>query len=339
MLILGIESSCDDTGVALLNGPDEVLYSQVASQWVHERFGGVVPEIAAREHLVSLDPLVNDALSQAKVAAKDIDLIAVTAGPGLVGCLLVGACYAKGLATRLGKPLVPINHVRAHVHGALLGIAKKERRYPLLALVVSGGHTHLYAMASPTEFELVAHSLDDACGESFDKVAKLLGLGYPGGPVVEKQAKQGDPKRYPMPTPVKESARMAFSYSGLKTHIVNLLRQEPLTTAKDKADLCASFQQAALNHLTRKLAKAIEQYPDTEAIVISGGVSANQAFRRLAEAELRVPVHFPALAYCSDNAAMIASLGYYQFQQHRAPSYSSWDVFSSYPYSSSSTAG
>lgn len=336
MLVLGIESSCDDTGVAVLDGPDKVLYSQVASQWVHGKFGGVVPEIAAREHLVSLDPLVKEALQHAKLAAEDLDLIAVTAGPGLVGCLLVGSCYAKGLATRLEKPLVPVNHVRAHVHGALLGIAKEQRQYPLLALVVSGGHTHLYAMASPTEFELIAHSLDDACGESFDKVAKLLGLGYPGGPVVERQAEGGDPERYPMPLPVKDHARMAFSYSGLKTHIVNLLRQNPVTSEQDKADLCASFQRAALSHLTRKLAKAVELYPGSKAVVISGGVSANKAFRQLAEATLPVPVHFPALAYCSDNAAMIASLGYYQYRQEHVPSPSSWDVFSSYPYSFSS---
>lgn len=339
MLILGIESSCDDTGVAVLNGPDEVRYSQVASQWVHEKFGGVVPEIAAREHLASLDPLVKDALTSAAITPQDIDLIAVTAGPGLVGCLLVGACYAKGLATRLQKPLVPVNHVRAHVHGALLGIAKQERRYPLLALVVSGGHTHLYAMSSPTDFELVAHSLDDACGESFDKVAKLLGLGYPGGPAVERQALAGNPDRYPMPVLVKESSRLAFSYSGLKTHIVNLLRQNPIETEQDKADLCAAFQKAALGHLIRKIAKAVELYPATRSVVVSGGVSANQAFRQLANAKLPVPVYFPALAYCSDNAAMIASLGYYQFHQDAAPTPSSWDVFSSYPYTISPTAG
>lgn len=332
MIILGIESSCDDTGVAILDGPNTVRYSEVASQWVHKKFGGVVPEIAAREHLSSLDPMVQHAFAATGLTPQQVDAIAVTAGPGLVGCLLVGACYAKGLATRLSKPLIPVNHVRAHVHGALLGLSDDERQYPLLALVVSGGHTHLYSMTSPTDFELVAHSLDDACGESFDKVAKLLELGYPGGPIVEKWAKKGDPNRYPMPIMVKESSRMAFSYSGLKTHIVNLLRQQPIKDDHDKADLCASFQQGALKHLTRKLAKALERFPSSKSIVVSGGVSANHAFRDLAAKELKVPVYFPPLAYCSDNAAMIAAMGYYQYHQEGAPQPDTWDVFSSYPY-------
>lgn len=335
MIILAIESSCDDTGVAILDGPEQVLVSEVASQWVHKTFGGVVPEVAAREHLTSLDPMVNDALTKSDLKLSDIDAIAVTAGPGLVGCLLVGACYAKGLATRLGVPLIPVNHVRAHVHGALLGLPAEAKRYPMLALVVSGGHTHLYAMSSPTSFELVAHSLDDACGESFDKVAKLLGLGYPGGPVVEKWARDGDSERFPMPLLVKETERLAFSYSGLKTHMVNLIRQQPITSDQDKADLCASFQKAALKHLTRKMAKALERFPDTKTIVVSGGVSANQSFREMAARDLSAPVHFPALAFCSDNAAMIASMAHYQYQQERAPALDAWDVFSSYPYAPS----
>ena len=333
MRILALESSCDETAAAIVASGNHVMSSQVYSQIeTHKVFGGVVPEVAAREHLKVIDGIVKATLQEAEMSLADIDAIAVTQGPGLVGALLVAISYAKGLASA-GKPLIPVNHVHAHVHGALLGLPEEFNHYPALALVVSGGHTNLYRMASATSFELVAHSIDDACGESFDKVAKLLGLGYPGGPKVEELATSGDPSRYVMPVMMAEKARLEFSYSGLKTHIVNLLRQSTeQLNQQAKADICAAFQEAALDQLVRKMKFACEQQAP-RAIVIAGGVAANQRFRSLLTAATPTPCYFPKLAYCSDNAAMIAALAYYQYQespcQYQQEQHS-WDAFSRY---------
>jgi N6-L-threonylcarbamoyladenine synthase len=305
---------------------------------VHQVFGGVVPEIAAREHLRWIDAIVDAALKDAGVHLQDIDAIAVTQGPGLIGALLVGIAYAKGLAFASGKPIIPINHVEAHVHGALLGLDIEDKDiFPCLALVVSGGHTNVYYMPEATQFQLMAYSIDDACGESFDKVAKLFGLGYPGGPIIEKLSRDRDAQKYPMPRMMEQKNKLLFSYSGLKTYMVNL-RSKYAQTIDDEMikDFCAAFQEEALGQLIRKLAAAASARPDCRSILVAGGVAANQRFRSLAGTKLKVPVHFPKLEYCSDNAAMIAALGCRHFAKAKDLSVyrqMNWDAFSRYQFS------
>jgi len=314
LIILGIESSCDETAAAVVEDGHRVMASLVASQTeIHMPFGGVVPEVAAREHLRVIDPLVQQALNEAGVKFADLDAVAITQGPGLIGALLVGVAYAKGLALALGKPLIPVDHVHAHVHGALLGVEVAARDlFPTLALVVSGGHTNLYRMGSPTEFALIASSIDDACGECFDKVAKLLGLGYPGGAEIERHAKGGNVKAVPMPRMVSERARLEFSYSGLKTFVANVVaaEQAPISAAR-RSDICASFQEEALGQLVRKLTEAVRRYPEARSILVAGGVAANQRLQELMRSSIALPAFFPALRYCGDNAAMIAAYGYH----------------------------
>ncbi len=338
MNILGIESSCDETAASVVQNGSRVLSSEVFSQIdTHKFFGGVVPEIAAREHLAVIHPMVEKALAQAACSLDDIDAIAVTQGPGLVGALLVGISYAKGLALATRKPLIPVNHVHAHVHGALLGLEVEPKSlFPALALVVSGGHTNIYAMANPLSFKLLAASIDDACGESFDKVAKLLELGYPGGPKIEKLAKFGSSGRYKMPKMVEEKARLEFSYSGLKTHVVNLRhRQKGIFTEQEKADLCFAFQEEALGQLVRKVQSALQGHT-VRSVLIAGGVAANQRFRDMLQQNINIPAYFPQLRYCSDNAAMIAALGFYQIDAekgyHQTYGNLSWDAFSRYTF-------
>lgn len=334
MLILGIESSCDETAAAVVEDGRVVKSSLIASQiQTHQLFGGVVPEIAAREHLKKIDPIVRQALVDAGVTLRDIDAIAVTQGPGLIGALLVGVSYAKGLAIASGKPLVPVNHVHAHVHGAFLGLKiEPQELFPCLAMVVSGGHTNLYFMTSPTHFELLATSIDDACGECFDKVAKIMGLGYPGGPAVERLAANGDPSVYPMPRMVSQKSRLAYSYSGLKTHMVNLWqREKEHISEQNRADLCAAFQEEALHQIVRKFGTALELRPETKSILIAGGVAANKRFRQMMQEKISRPACFPELRFCSDNAAMIAALGYFEFKQNKHPN-QVWDAFSRYQY-------
>jgi N6-L-threonylcarbamoyladenine synthase len=339
MLVLGVESSCDETAIALVRDGREVLSSKIASQTaLHAVFGGVVPEVASREHLRVIAPLCRQALAEAGVGLGDVDAIAVTRGPGLIGALLVGVSYAKGLALALGKPLVPVDHVHAHVHGALLGVdAPPESFYPALAFVVSGGHTNLYAMTSPTSFHLLANSIDDACGECFDKVAKLLGLPYPGGPEIEKLARGGRADALAMPRMVDNRSRLEFSYSGLKTYMANLLAAEtaPLTPAR-LADVCASFQDEALGQIARKAKAALALRPGTKAVLVAGGVAANQRFRALLEAAVGRPCYFPHPRFCSDNAAMIAAYGYHVFREGRARGETflnhDWDAYSRYDF-------
>lgn len=333
MIVLGIESSCDETAVAVVRNGRDVLSSSIASQTAtHAKWGGVVPEIAAREHLSALQLVFEGAMNDSGLKLSDIDAIAVTQGPGLVGCLLVGASFAKGLAQTLDKPLIPINHVHAHVHGALLGLETPlEEVFPTIALVVSGGHTNLYYLSSPIEFELLAHTMDDACGESFDKVGKMLGLTYPGGPHVESLARLGDPSKVTMPTMIVRKSQMAFSYSGLKTAVANAIRQQSSTTSP--SDIAASFQEEALGQLIRKLSEASRLKPQAKSILVAGGVAANQRFRAMVGSSLAIPCYFPALKYCSDNGAMIAAMAYYQATQHQQKDSSlQWDVFSRYPF-------
>lgn len=337
MIILGIESSCDETAAAVVRDGWEVLSSEVASQIsIHEEFGGVVPEIAARAHLQNIEPVVKLALTKADMQIADVDAIAVTQGPGLIGALLVGVSYAKGLALGTNKPLIPVDHVHAHIYGALLDTKYKHSEiFPSIGLVASGGHTNLYFMNSPTEFELIAWSDDDACGECFDKVAKLMGFSYPGGPAIEKMAKQAsDPDAYPMPTPVEQKNKLRFSYSGLKTHMsINIKKANAVDDENKKANLCSAFQDAALGQLVRKIAVAAEKYPRANSLLIAGGVAANQRFRDLLSTHVKLKPIFPKLPYCSDNAAMIAGFGSALFQNHqdyKAPF--SWDAYSRYDY-------
>jgi N6-L-threonylcarbamoyladenine synthase len=337
-LILGIESSCDETAASVVRDGREALSSIIKSQIdVHRAFGGVVPEIAAREHLRIIDTIVQQALAEASLELSDIDAIAVTQGPGLIGALLVGIAYAKGLAFASGKPLVPVNHVEAHVHGAILGLnVPEDRIYPCLALVVSGGHTNIYYMPEPTVYQLMAYSIDDACGESFDKVAKLFGLGYPGGPAIEELALQGQADRYPMPRMMEQKDKLLFSYSGLKTYMVNLrMRHAEQLNDEMISDFCAAFQEEALGQLVRKLDGAQSQCPAARSVLIAGGVAANQRFRALAQKKLRIPVHFPQLRFCSDNAAMIAALGYQHYVKVEDAAIFKqlgWDAFSRYQF-------
>lgn len=349
-LVLGIESSCDETAAALVEDGRKVWSSVVATQIdLHQKFGGVVPEIAARAHLQLIDKVVDEALIKANKSLEEVGALAVTQGPGLVGALLVGISYAKGLAMASGKPLIPVNHVEAHVHGAMLGIDEDPAKlYPCLALVVSGGHTNVYLMRDPTSFELLAYSIDDACGESFDKVAKLFDLGYPGGPAIEKLARGGRSDAFAMPRMMEQKNKLLFSYSGLKTYMVNL-RQRQRQQQKDEhaeteaetlseqnlRDLCAAFQEEALGQLIRKLGYILETHRDVKSLLIAGGVAANLRFRELAKEHLRIPTYFPQLQYCSDNAAMIAALGFHHLVKAGGPhafAQLNWDAFSRYQF-------
>jgi N6-L-threonylcarbamoyladenine synthase len=353
VLALGIESSCDETAVAVVEDGWRVRSSLIASQVAaHARFGGVVPEVAAREHLKAIDPLLRAALTEAGVTPGALDAVIVTQGPGLIGALLVGVAYAKGLALTLGKPLVPVDHVHAHVHGALLGVEREKHAdlWPTLALVVSGGHTNLYRMTGPTDYALLGASDDDACGECFDKTAKLLGLAYPGGPLIEKLARGGDAKRVTMPKMVPARASLDFSYAGLKTFMANTIRTETAGGTKPmdeqrRADLCASFQEEALGQIVRKVSEAARRYPDTRSVLVAGGVAANQRFRALLAEQVRVPSLFPHPSYCADNAAMIAAYGTRVYEARvddgqalpaRFGPPHDWDAYSRYDYAAHS---
>ena len=336
MKILGIESSCDETAIAVVEDGRKVLSSIVASQVdTHKVFGGVVPEIAAREHLKCIEELFHESLREAKLAPNELDAIGITQGPGLIGALLVGVSFAKGLAQGLDIPLVPVNHVHAHVHGALLETPfTDDEIFPCIAAVVSGGHTNLYIMNNPTDFQLVAYSIDDACGESFDKVAKRLGLKYPGGPEIEKLAKNGDPQKIKMPRMMEQKSKLMFSYSGLKTHMVNLHNQNSSELSGQLLhDVCAAFQEEALGQLVRKISIASSKWK-VKSILIAGGVAANGRLKSLLGEAVEIPVIFPNLRYCSDNAAMIAALAFFEgkasaFEKYRNQD---WDAFSRYQF-------
>ena len=330
MLVLGIESSCDDSAAALVADGRRVLAERISSQAeMHAAYGGVVPELAARAHLLQIAALGQEVLHEANLSTQDIDAIAVTQGPGLVGSLLIGASYAKGLAIATGKPLLPVNHVHAHLYGALLGVEEDmEQLLPCLALIVSGGHTNLYYMRQALDLQLVAHSLDDACGEAFDKIAKVLGLGWPGGPHIEQAAAQGRAGKFAMPK-VMQGANN-FSYAGLKTHVVNLWRKaEGKLNEQEIADLCYAFQEEALRQLVDGIAAHVQ--PATQSIIVAGGVAANRRLRTLLTARFSEQrLLFPPLRFCTDNAAMIAALGFHQWQAGQKGDDLTWAVFSNY---------
>jgi N6-L-threonylcarbamoyladenine synthase len=320
MLTLGIESSCDETAAAVVEDGTRVLSNVIASQIAtHRRYGGVVPELASREHLEKIEGIVEEALDRANVKPADVDGVAVTQGPGLVGSLLVGINYAKSFAFALKKPIVGINHIEGHVYSVAFEYPPPV--YPALALVVSGGHTNLFLMPEAERYKLIGRTRDDAAGEAFDKVAKLLGLGYPGGPVIDRLARRGNKRAiiFPLAQINDERHRLDFSFSGLKTAVLRYVREhqiEPVVDASDPPppilDLCASFQNAVVRALVRSLRKAAEEYrPRT--LILAGGVACNSELREAVQAlaeELNVPAYIPSPIYTTDNAAMIAAAGY-----------------------------
>lgn len=306
MLILAIESSCDETAAAVVHDGKTILSSVISSQIdLHRPFGGVVPELASQEHLNKIEPIVNEALTRANVGLADIDAIAVTQGPGLVGSLLVGVCYAKALAFALQKPVVGVNHIEGHFYSVVFENPPIE--YPVLALIVSGGHTNLFHVPEEGKYKVISRTRDDAAGEAFDKVAKLIGLGYPGGPEIEKLAKLGNPDAYKFTRPKISDGRPDFSFSGLKTAVSKLLKEkaEGVVTAH----VAASFQNAIVTQLIDTTASVAEELrPKT--MIVAGGVACNLSLRhaakKLAE-ERSVPIYFPSRRLSTDNAAMIAA--------------------------------
>lgn len=320
MKILGIESSCDETAAAVIANGTQVLSNVIASQIAtHSRFGGVVPELASREHLEKIAGVVTEALQCAAMSPTDIDGIAVTQGPGLVGSLLVGINYAKGMAFALNKPIVGVNHIEGHVYSTAFEFPPPK--YPALALIVSGGHTNLFLIPEPERYKLIGRTRDDAAGEAFDKVSKLLGLGYPGGPVIDRLAAQGNKRAiiFPLAEIRDPQHRLDFSFSGLKTSVLRYVRENnipPVTDLQNVSpqilDLCASFQNAIVRALVRSTRKAAAEHKPA-TLILAGGVACNSelraAFRKLAD-DLKVPVCIPSPVFTTDNAAMIAAAGY-----------------------------
>jgi len=322
MLVLGIETSCDETAAAVVRDGREIVSSVIASQIeTHKRFGGVVPELASREHLDKIVPIVEEAFARADIRPREIDGIAVTAGPGLVGSLLVGVSYAKAMAFALRKPLVGVNHIEGHVYSVAFENPPVE--YPALALVVSGGHSNLFFVPEPGKYKVIARTRDDAAGEAFDKVAKMLGLGYPGGPIIEKLAREGNPKAVKFSVPRMGDGSPDFSFSGLKTAVTKHVREsglQPVSNGDQPSqaikDLAASFQSVVVRSLvgtTERVAR--DCFPKT--LIVAGGVACNGALReasRQAAERLGVPVYFPSPHLSTDNAAMIAAAGTVKLQ-------------------------
>jgi N6-L-threonylcarbamoyladenine synthase len=317
--ILAIESSCDETACAVLENGRALLASTVASQMeLHARFGGVFPEVASRQHVLSIVPVVEQTLAQAHLALSDVDAIAVTRGPGLAGSLVVGLNLAKGLTLGTGLPLVGVNHLEGHIYSAWVYNASDtpspEPEFPLLALLVSGGHTELNLMEGHLKYRRLGGTLDDAAGEAFDKVARTIGLGYPGGPAVQNAAEGGDPHRFSFPRAWLEGT-WNFSFSGLKTAVLREVRELEKSGDLPVADLAASFQAAVVEVLYEKTMAAARQF-GAKQLLVAGGVSANQALRQAFLSQDEFAVHIPPLSLCTDNAAMIAAAGYYRFAHH-----------------------
>ena len=323
MLILGIESSCDETAAAVVRDGREILSSVISSQIeLHRPFGGVFPELAAREHLEKIEPVVKEAVETANVTFQDIDAVAVTQGPGLIGSLLVGVSYAKALAWGLDIPFIGVNHIEGHVYSIVF--ENPPTAYPALALIVSGGHTNLFYVPEEGQYKVVSRTRDDAAGEAFDKVAKMLGLSYPGGPVIEKLAREGDADKIKFPIAKISDGRPDFSFSGLKTAVSRYIREnevKPLAENEEPTqeikDICASFQATVIKSLLKNTAKlADELHPKT--LIVAGGVACNGALREASEKlaeKLNIPVYFPSKHLSTDNAAMIAAAGHFHLQQ------------------------
>jgi N6-L-threonylcarbamoyladenine synthase len=310
MRVLGIETSCDETGIAIYDGErgllSHVLYSQIP---LHADYGGVVPELASRDHVRKTLPLIKQALNEAGLTAADIDGVAYTAGPGLAGALLVGATLGRSLAFAWQKPALAVHHMEGHLLAPMLENTSPE--FPFLALLVSGGHTQLVAVKGIGQYQLLGESIDDAAGEAFDKTAKLMGLDYPGGPLLAKLATQGDATKYSFPRPMTDRPGLDFSFSGLKTAASMVIQKEG-NSAQVQADIAASFQQAVVDTLLIKCRRALEQ-TGYKRLVIAGGVSANESLRQQLAAlmqSLKGEVYYPRKEFCTDNGAMIAFAGY-----------------------------
>jgi N6-L-threonylcarbamoyladenine synthase len=330
MKILGIESSCDETAAAIVQDGRVLLSNVVNSQInIHAIYGGVVPEVAARSHIEVINPVINQALSDAALTWDDIDAIAVTYAPGLIGSLLVGTLAARTLAVLKSKPLYPIHHVEAHVYANFLNANAPQ--FPMLALIVSGGHSQLVLFRDHGDFELLGQTQDDAVGEAFDKVAKIIGLPYPGGPSIAKAALDGDARKYPLPK-AKMSGAYDFSFSGLKTAVLRAVQREvgvdftfashglpALLNDVQRVDFAASFQRVAVETLVDKAEKAFYDY-NPKSVVIAGGVAANSGLRRQLSERLPLAIEYAPMNLCTDNAAMIATLGYYYAQKNQPTS-------------------
>jgi len=317
ILVLGIESSCDETSISIVKNGREILSNIVASQIdIHKLFGGVVPEVASRNHITAINNCLTLCLTEAKLKLEDIDLIAVTYGAGLIGALMVGVNFAKALAYSLNKPLIKVDHIKGHISANYLCF--NELKPPFLCLLVSGAHTELIKVEDYNKFELIGYSLDDACGECFDKVARVLNLEYPGGPKIEKLAQNGVKNIIFMKDNREIKHTFNFSYSGLKTAVINYIHKKEQNGEEIvKEDICASFQSEAFDELIEKTIKASKMLGDDyNKIVIAGGVSANSYLRenlKQKASEENLEVYFPKISLCTDNAAMIASAGYYNY--------------------------
>lgn len=313
--ILGIESSCDDTSAAVLVD-GKILSNLVANQKIHAEYGGVVPELASRAHQQNIIPVVHQCLEKAKIQLKDIDAIAYTQGPGLLGSLLVGSLFAKGLALALNKPLIEVNHMQAHILSHFIKDNASTPEFPFLCLTVSGGHTQIVLVKNYLQMDIIGQTIDDAAGEAFDKAAKMLGLPYPGGPLIDKYAQLGNPKKFKFNS--GKVGKLNFSFSGLKTNILYFLRKEKEKNEQfieeNLQDLCASIQKCIVDDLLKKLEYAASSL-NVKHLTIAGGVSANTELRKrlMSLTDKGYIPHIPKFEYCTDNAAMIAITGYYKY--------------------------
>ncbi len=340
-LILGVETSCDETAAAVVADGRRILANIVASQVeLHRQYGGVFPEMASRQHVLDIVPVIQQTLSQAGVDWSALDAIAVTAGPGLVGSLLVGVNMAKAIAWAKGLPLIGVNHLEAHLYANWLecatdnGSLAAEPMLPLICLIVSGGHTALVLMTDYGQYQILGQTLDDASGEAFDKVARLLGLGYPGGPAIQAAAEQGDAERFDLPRAILHEG-YDFSFSGLKTAVLRLIKQYECPPSAEQrseeafqvpelpvADVAASFQAAVVDVLVEKTKRATQEF-QVRQVLLAGGVASNRLLRQRIKAEIDLPVRFPPPVYCTDNAAMVAAAGYFK---HISGDYDGWDL-------------
>ncbi|MBM2809247.1 MAG: tsaD [Chloroflexi bacterium] len=317
MRVLAIESSCDETAAAVIRDGRWIEGNAVASQIpLHQQFGGIVPEVASRAHVQAIVPVIRDAMAQAEATWDDIDVVAGTMGPGLAGSLIIGLNAAKAIAYARDLPFVGVNHLEGHIYANWLAPASEEHRppaepeFPLLCLVVSGGHTDLVLMRGHGDLTRLGRTRDDAAGEAFDKVARILGLGFPGGPIIQKAAESGDPKRYPLPRAWLKGS-WDFSFSGLKTAALRLVQSFPEGEVS-VSDVAAAFQESVADVLSTKTAQAATEL-NARQVAVAGGVAANSALRAMVQERSPVPVRLPPLKYCTDNAAMIGSAGYYRY--------------------------
>lgn len=335
MRILAIETSCDDTGAAVILNGRKILSNVVSSQIsVHQKYGGVVPELASRKHIESIVPIVVEALEKARVTLKEIDGIAVTQGPGLVGSLLIGLSFAKSIAFARGLSFIGVNHIEAHLSAIFL--EEKPPRFPFIGLVVSGGHTSLFRMDGFGKYRRLGQTRDDAAGEAFDKVAKLLGLGYPGGPIIDELSRAGNPKAVRFPRPVLSKNSLDFSFSGLKTAVVNFVKAHPEPPEGYSEglikDIVSSFQEAVVEVLVKKSVQAALN-EGLKRIVLSGGVAANQRLRQKIKEDSikqKLKVYLPSPSFCTDNAAMVGVVGY-EYLKRGIQSPLSLNAFSNLP--------